>query len=535
MPNIKITVAGKIATNTTPGEVIVCGNSDYTVTFDLDAEWAAEPKRTARFVFYKDGLRLYKDAEFTGNTVTAPVLSGIDYVEVGVYAGDLRTTTPARVLCDRSILCGDPMAVPPSKAEQLQAQIGDLSQLQTVAKNNLVDAINEAAKTGGTGSGSGENSSGGNSADSGQNPSQSGGLSTKAINLLITILRNGVYNTNQSANITALETALKESGGSSGGSGDSGGTETPDEPENPEVTLSSISATYSGGDVPAGTSVLALSGIVVIAHYSDGSAKAVEDYELSGEIGEGSNTVTVTYSGMTATFTVTGTVESLGYTWSSGYFTTNGGIGASSGMYCEEYFPAVPGESVYIYSADPTWPFTEGFACFYDSEKNFIARGSKIISFVACPEYEGAIVHLGTAPDNAAFFRACATGVSGYENSITICNYTELPKPYIALEDATWQAGYINNSGNFQTYPSGRWASSMVSVEPGATYRFGNSNPSCNLTTFYIGLYKTVTGGTVSVVGTAEFTVPENVRYVRLAAKTMNESDCATATLEKIS
>lgn len=44
------------------------------------------------------------------------------------------------------------------------------------------------------------------------------GLDSTAAALLITIMRNGVYSTDQSANITALETAL-----ASGGSGDNGG------------------------------------------------------------------------------------------------------------------------------------------------------------------------------------------------------------------------------------------------------------------------------------------------------------------------
>lgn len=145
-----------------------------------------------------------------------------------------------------------------------------------------------------------------------ENPVSSG-IGSKASALLITILRNGVYNTNQSANITALENALKSSSG--GSSGGSGGTETPDEPdvpENPEVTLSSISVVYSGGDVPVGTSVYALTGIVVTAHYSDGSTATVTGYTLSGTIAEGSNTVTVSYGGKTTTFTVTGVAESGG-------------------------------------------------------------------------------------------------------------------------------------------------------------------------------------------------------------------------------
>ena len=125
----------------------------------------------------------------------------------------------------------------------------------------------------------------------------SSGISATARDLLITVLRNGVYSNNQSANITALETAL-------GGSGESGG-ET-------EKTLTSISATYSGGDVAVGTAVTDLTGIIVTATYSDSSTATVTDYTLSGEIAEGENTITVTYGGMTTTFAVTGIVESGG-------------------------------------------------------------------------------------------------------------------------------------------------------------------------------------------------------------------------------
>ena len=147
MPNIKITVAGKIATNKTPGVAIVCGNSDYTVTFSFDNEWAALAKRTARFVYYKNGQRLYQETAFTGNTVAVPVLSGIDYVLVGVYAGNLTTTTPAKVLCDRSILCGDQLeGLSPEQKVTLQAQIGNLDELDTAAKESLVAAINEVRK-----------------------------------------------------------------------------------------------------------------------------------------------------------------------------------------------------------------------------------------------------------------------------------------------------------------------------------------------------------------------------------------------------
>ena len=76
-----------------------------------------------------------------------------------------------------------------------------------------------------------------------------------------------------------------------------------------DKTLSSISATYTGGDVAVGTASTDLTGITVTATYSDGSTKTITDYTLSGEIVEGENTITVTYEGLTATFKVTGIVE----------------------------------------------------------------------------------------------------------------------------------------------------------------------------------------------------------------------------------
>ena len=85
--------------------------------------------------------------------------------------------------------------------------------------------------------------------------------------------------------------------------------DTPVEPDEPEVTLSSILATYTGGDVAVGTELSALTGITVTATYSDGSTAPVTDYTLSGSIAEGRNTITVTYNGLTATFTVTGIAE----------------------------------------------------------------------------------------------------------------------------------------------------------------------------------------------------------------------------------
>jgi len=96
-----------------------------------------------------------------------------------------------------------------------------------------------------------------------------------------------------------------------------GGTNAPEydgdiEPDEPTVTLTSISATYNGGDVEVGTALTALTGITVTANYSDGSTATVTDYTLSGTIAEGSNTITVSYGGKTTDFTVVGVVSDSG-------------------------------------------------------------------------------------------------------------------------------------------------------------------------------------------------------------------------------
>lgn len=74
-----------------------------------------------------------------------------------------------------------------------------------------------------------------------------------------------------------------------------------------EVTLSGITATYTGGNVTVGTALTDLTEIVVTAQYSDGSTAPITDYTLSGSISTvGNNTITVSYGGLSTTFTVVG-------------------------------------------------------------------------------------------------------------------------------------------------------------------------------------------------------------------------------------
>ena len=130
---------------------------------------------------------------------------------------------------------------------------------------------------------------------------ESSGLTTAQVNALDGMFKVCAFT---KADVSAEYTAFKTAFGiaDSGGGGET------------DVTLTSISATYSGGDVAAGTALSDLTGIVVTATYSDGSTATVTGYTLSGEIAEGNNTITVTYQGKTATFIVTGTAVAQTYT-----------------------------------------------------------------------------------------------------------------------------------------------------------------------------------------------------------------------------
>lgn len=114
MKNILIEVREKVA-SLKEGDSLICGNP-YNITFDLDDEWADKLLRTARFVWRgKDGEPRFVDIPFSGDTVASPVLSDISQVFVGLYSGDLCTTTPALIPCQRSILCGGGIHEPPAE------------------------------------------------------------------------------------------------------------------------------------------------------------------------------------------------------------------------------------------------------------------------------------------------------------------------------------------------------------------------------------------------------------------------------------
>ena len=106
---IKISVNNKIAT-LQDNVSIINGNSDYVIKFEFDSEWDAYETKTARFVT----TRGYTDVVFSGDEVALPVITDAISVRVGVYAGNLHTTTPAVIFCRRCITDGSGSPVEPT-------------------------------------------------------------------------------------------------------------------------------------------------------------------------------------------------------------------------------------------------------------------------------------------------------------------------------------------------------------------------------------------------------------------------------------
>lgn len=115
---LNINVVNKVATYCQRGGDIVCGNSDYVIAFTFDTEWDAHPIKTARFV--ANG-KIVADVVFEGTSVAVPVIHNALSVAVGVFSGNLKTTTPAIIGCQKSILCegGSPADPAPDVYNQI--------------------------------------------------------------------------------------------------------------------------------------------------------------------------------------------------------------------------------------------------------------------------------------------------------------------------------------------------------------------------------------------------------------------------------
>ena len=122
MKEIHISVREGVALQTdhTP---YITGDGEYRAVFDLEKEWEAHPLRTARF--QTEGS--YVDVVFRGNQCRVPVFTYARTLEVGIFAGNLRTTTPARIFLREGIRSawGSPEAPAPNIYDQLMEALED--------------------------------------------------------------------------------------------------------------------------------------------------------------------------------------------------------------------------------------------------------------------------------------------------------------------------------------------------------------------------------------------------------------------------
>lgn len=183
-----------------------------------------------------------RDVLLTGDTCTVPweVLKTAGYqLVIGVYGTNADGTL---IIPTCYAMCGGiTSGADPSGDEstdptlpvwgQMQGMIGDLGNLATSSKDNLVAAINEAAQSGG-GCGS--------------------GLTTDEKTIILTLFKNAAYTADMSATIAQLETLWS-------------GTEEPDEPVVPDIPEADVSQTGSILSIVSGVTATQNGAVLAIA------------------------------------------------------------------------------------------------------------------------------------------------------------------------------------------------------------------------------------------------------------------------------
>lgn len=242
------------------------------------------------------------------------------------------------------------------------------------------------------------------------------------------------------------------------------------------ATITGISATYSGGSVPAGTALSDLTGIVVTATYSDGSTATVTGYTLSGEIAEGSNTITVTYQGKTATIIVTGTAVAQTYTVTNNLtnVTTSNSATTASGYYSA----TLSAEEGYNINVIITMGGTDITADVYTEDGTIlITEVTGDIVITATAELASAYTVLyqladtpksvsGMSEDTGITFGA--DDANGYTKALTICvAYTGFDASETLMKMSSGRAVEITtNAGGSNTQIRVTSCSNAVTVNP---------------------------------------------------------------------
>ena len=107
MADIEIKVRNRIAEAVGSPEII-CGNSECNAIFDLDTEWDAQEIKTMRVAWTDtfSGQPRHIDVPFFMGFAPIPAIADAYEVQIGVYTGNVMTSTPARIPCVRCITDG---------------------------------------------------------------------------------------------------------------------------------------------------------------------------------------------------------------------------------------------------------------------------------------------------------------------------------------------------------------------------------------------------------------------------------------------
>lgn len=130
MKTLPIKIRDKIAVYNS-AEKVVCYNSDYLLEFDFDAEWIEYKYKTAIVRYFKAPEGWIKhEIVFEGATCELPVIDKAATLYVGVFAGDIRTTTEAEIPCRPSVLSfdGAPVNPPDDVYNQIMQKLNELEQ-----------------------------------------------------------------------------------------------------------------------------------------------------------------------------------------------------------------------------------------------------------------------------------------------------------------------------------------------------------------------------------------------------------------------
>lgn len=139
---IRIYVRDRVADSRSV-QYYVLDNDGYEVIFDFDDEWAAYDVKTALFV-YGSGSQ---PVVFSGNVCHFPRIKDTSMIQIGVFAGNLQTTTPAIVYGRNSILSGTNVPDPPPQDVYNQI-MEELNRIDENMEASVAAALVEAKESG---------------------------------------------------------------------------------------------------------------------------------------------------------------------------------------------------------------------------------------------------------------------------------------------------------------------------------------------------------------------------------------------------